>query len=307
VSVAAGVMGVIVPFLSGWGLALILFPDLGPGAAIFIGLTLSATSVSISAQTLMELGHLRSRVGLALLGAAVFDDILVILFVSNAFIVFGGGGGGAATILTTILLMVFYLVAASAAGYFIVPRLVDKISNIRSVSQGVLSLAVVLCLLFAWAAEAIGGMAAITGAFLIGLFLGRTNHKERLEHGLSAMAYSFFVPVFFVHIGLSVDIGSIGSSAIPATIIICVIAVVGKLVGSGFGARISGFNTRESVQLGIGMVSRGEVGLIVATFAFSEGLFEEHIFAIMVVMVIVATLLTPIMLRYSFRKKEVEV
>jgi Kef-type K+ transport system membrane component KefB len=271
--------------------------------AVFIGLTLAATSVSISAQTLMELGKLRSRVGLAMLGAAVFDDILVILFLSIATVIFGSTGG-LGTILITVLLMVVYIAAASAVGYFIMPRLVNLVSNLGQVSQGPLAFAIVSCLIFAWTAEVVGGMAAITGAFIIGLFLGRTPHKERLEDGLSAIAYSFFVPVFFVNIGLAVDIFSIDGSTIGLALAMIIIAVLSKLVGSGLGARMADFSLRESFQLGIGMVSRGEVGLIVGAFAFSEGFFSESIYATMILMVIVATLLAPIMLRYSFREKD---
>jgi Kef-type K+ transport system membrane component KefB len=251
----------------------------------------------------MELGKLRSRVGLAMLGAAVFDDILVILFLSIATVIFGSTGG-LGTILITILLMVVYIAAASAVGYFIMPRLVNLVNNLGRVSQGPLAFAIVSCLIFAWTAEVVGGMAAITGAFIIGLFLGRTPHKERLEEGLSAVAYSFFVPVFFVNIGLSVNIFSIDGNTIGLAIVMIIIAVLSKLFGSGLGARMANFSLRESLQLGIGMVSRGEVGLIVGAFAFSEGFFSEGIYAAMILMVIVATLLAPIMLRYSFREKD---
>jgi Kef-type K+ transport system membrane component KefB len=302
VSALAGSLGVVVPFGLGWAVAQIFF-DAKLDEAVFIGLTLAATSVSISAQTLMELGKLRTRVGLAMLGAAVFDDILVILGLSIATVIFGSTGG-LGTILITILLMVVYIAAASAVGYFIMPRLVNLVSNLGRVSQGPLAFAIVSCLIFAWTAEVVGGMAAITGAFIIGLFLGRTPHKERLEEGLSAVAYSFFVPVFFVNIGLSVNIFSIDENTIGLAIAMIIIAVLSKLVGSGLGARMANFSLRESIQLGIGMVSRGEVGLIVGAFAFSGGFFSEGDYAAMILMVIVATLLAPIMLRYSFREKD---
>jgi Kef-type K+ transport system membrane component KefB len=305
VSALAGSLGVLVPLGLGWAVAQFLFGT-EMVEAVFIGLTLSATSVSISAQTLMELGKLRSRVGLAMLGAAVFDDILVILFLSIATVIFGSTGG-LVTILITVLLMVIYIAVASAVGYFIMPRLMSLVSNLGRVSQGPLAFAIVSCLIFAWTAEVVGGMAAITGAFIIGLFLGRTPHKERLEEGLSAIAYSFFVPVFFVNIGLAVDITSIDGNTIGLALAMIFIAIFSKLVGSGLGARIADYSLRESIQLGIGMVSRSEVGLIVAAFAFSEGFFSEGIYAAMILMVIVATLLAPIMLRYSFREPKTAV
>ena len=143
-------------------------------------------------------------------------------------------------------------------------------------------------------------MASITGAFLVGLFLARLPFKDRIETAVSAIAYGFFVPIFFVNIGLAVNLRAISGSAWWFALTITVIAVASKIIGSGLGARLSGFNNRESLQLGIGMVSRGEVGLIVASFALIEGLILPDNFSIIVFMVIIATILTPPMLRASF-------
>lgn len=299
VAALAGTLGVVVPLGLGWGIA-VLFG--APSAeALFIGLTLAATSVSISAQTLMELKVLRSRVGLALLGAAVFDDILVILILSVSFILVGGaaGAGGLSSVIITILSMVGYLVAASLLGFWLLPRLARWIDRLP-ISQGVLAFTLVSSLIFAWAAEVVGGMAAITGAFLVGLFLARTPFKERIESGASALAYGFFVPIFFVNIGLEVNMRAIGGEVLWFALVITLIAILSKLAGSGLGARLGGLSGRESWQLGIGMVSRGEVGLIVASFALAEGLLSAENFSVVVFMVIVATLVTPPMLRASF-------
>jgi Kef-type K+ transport system membrane component KefB len=297
VSALAGTLGVLVPLGLGWGTA-VLF-DASSSGAIFIGLALAATSVSISAQTLLELGVLRSRVGLALLGAAVFDDILVILTLSISLLLVGGAAGGTATIIITILKMVGYLLGASVIGFWLIPRLVQWVDKLP-ISQGMVAAVLVVCLLYAWAAEALGGMASITGAFLVGLFLAQVSFKDRIETAVSTLAYGFFVPIFFVNIGLEVNLRAISGSAWWFALILTVIAVISKIVGSGAGARLSGFNNRESLQLGIGMVSRGEVGLIVASFALIEGLISSENFSIVVFMVIVATLLTPPMLRAVF-------
>jgi Kef-type K+ transport system membrane component KefB len=296
VSAIAGVLGVVLPLGLGIGVAMLF--DAEFTEALFIGLTLSATSVSISAQTLLELGVLRSRVGLALLGAAVFDDILVILILSISLVLVSGVGGFA-SIALTVLQMVGYLVIASLIGFFVLPRLLSFVSRLN-ISQGKLAFVLVTCLLFSWAAEVLGGVAAITGAFLVGLFLARTPFKDGIEEGVSAMAYAFFVPIFFVNIGLEVDLAAITGSGWILAIVITVVAVITKIVGSGGGAKMAGFTNRESLQLGIGMVSRGEVGLIVAAFALTEGLISSANFSIVVFMVIVATILTPPMLRASF-------
>jgi Kef-type K+ transport system membrane component KefB len=298
VSAFAGVLGVLVPFGLGYATALLF--DVPSGEAILIGLTLSATSVSISAQTLMELNVLRSRVGLGMLGAAVFDDILVILLLSIAFLVVGDSTGGATAILVTVGRMALYILLAIVAGLYVLPRLIRRADQIP-VSQGLLSFVIIAVLLYAWSAEILGGMATITGAFLVGLFFGRTPYRERIEAGIAAMAYAFFVPIFFVNIGLEVNMRSIGGGeGLIFALLITAVAIVSKIIGSGGGALIAGFPWRPALQLGIGMVSRGEVGLIVASVALAEELITPENFSVVVFMVIVATLVTPPLLRVSF-------
>lgn len=300
VSALAGILGVLLPLGLGFGTAVLFGATSKP--ALFLGLTLAATSVSISAQTLMELNVLRSRVGLALLGAAVFDDILVILVLSIAFVLVGDSAGGFSGVLLTIVYMIVYIGVASAIGFWLLPWLTRQIDRLP-ISKGTLAFVLVICLLYAYAAEALGGMAAITGAFLAGLFLGRTPYKEEIEEGISAMAYAFFVPIFFVNIGLEVNLRAISGNAWWFAAVFTIVAIISKIGGSGLGAKIGGFTNKESFQLGIGMVSRGEVGLIVASFALLEGLISQEYFSIAVFMVIIATLVTPPMLRAAFAKQ----
>lgn len=293
VSVSAGTIGVILPLALGVATGLIFGESFLE--SVFIGLALSATSVSISAQTLMELGYLRSRVGLSLLGAAVVDDILVILLLSVAAITSGGEG----SILLTLGRMVLYLVAAAYLGLKLLPWLAVRAERLP-VSQGLIAFALIICLLYAWAAEVVGGMAAITGAFLVGLFLARTPFKKRFDAGIASLAYGFFIPVFFINIGLNADLTAIGGPNLGFALVITLIAVLSKIVGCGLGGFWGGLTRRESWQLGVGMVSRGEVGLIVASFALAQNAFSEANFAITVFMVIVATLVTPPLLRLAF-------
>lgn len=300
VATLSGVLGVLMPVSLGYGTAVLFGAN--SSEALFLGLTLSATSVSISAQTLLEMGVLRSRVGLALLGAAVFDDILVILALSISFILVGGSSEGFGAVVVTLLRMVGYLITAVVLGLWVLPRLVAWVDRLP-VSQGTMASVLVLTLLFSWAAEVIGGVATITGAFLVGLFLARLPFRDRIEVGVSTLAYSLFVPIFFVNIGLEVNLRAISGSAWWFAVIITVIAILSKIIGSGLGAKLGGFANREALQLGIGMVSRGEVGLIVASFALLEGLISQENFSIAVFMVIIATLLTPPMLRLSFAKR----
>lgn len=304
VALFAGVLGVVFPTVL--GIAIGLGFSLGLQAAIFLGLILSATSVSISAQTLMELKALRSRVGIGLLGAAVFDDILVVLGLSLfTAIAQPGSGGGWTGVLLILLRMVIYLIGASVLGLWLLPRL-SKWVNELPISQGVIAFTLIIILLYGWLAEVLGQVAAITGAFLAGLWLARSPLKERIEQGISTLAYSLFVPIFFVNIGLSVNIRSLKAESLWLFLAMVIVAVIGKVLGAGWGASLGGLSRREALQLGVGMVSRGEVGLIVASVGIAQGLINESIFSGVVGMVVVTTLLTPLMLRRLFTKPEVK-
>jgi Kef-type K+ transport system membrane component KefB len=159
-----------------------------------------------------------------------------------------------------------------------------------------------MILLYAWAAEVVGGMAAITGAFVAGLMFGRSPLKSRIEAGISTVAYGVFVPIFFVNVGLSANARELTGESLWLVLAMVVVAVVSKLLGAGLGARLSGFTNMESLQLGVGMMSRGEVGLIVAALGISEGLIDPRAFSAVVGVVIITTLLTPPSLRALFAR-----
>ncbi len=300
VSAYAGVLGVVVPVLLAFAIGFVF--GLDTQHALFLGLTLGATSVSISAQTLMELGVLRSRVGLGLLGAAVFDDIIIILLLSifTAAVDTSNAGGGMAVLLIFVR-MVGFLFFSAAFGIYILPRIVRLISRLP-ISQGLTATALVVLLVYGIAAELVGGMAAITGTFIAGLMFNRTPEKARIENGLNAIAYALFVPIFFVDIGLRVNIRELSASAVWFMLAISAVAILGKMIGSGMGAKAGGFSWWESLQLGIGMVSRGEVGLIVAAVGLSAGLLSSEVFSSIVGMILLTTLVTPPLLRWSFAR-----
>lgn len=294
VAVLGGVLGTVMPVVLGWVAALLF--GFGTQAGLFIGLMLAPTSVSISAQTLMELGVLRSPGGVALLGAAVVDDILAILMLSVFIALAGGGGGGAASILWVVARLTLYLALALAAGIWLIPRLTRWVERLP-ISEGVMALVVVVALLYGWAAEVLGGMAAITGAFLAGLSFARTPLREHITQGMHTLTYAWLVPVFFVSIGLEADARAMGAGGSLFMLVLILVAVLSKVLGGGMGARLGGFDNRQALRLGVGMVSRGEVGLIVASLGLKAGLISEGAFAGVVIMVLATTLLTPIMLR----------
>jgi Na+:H+ antiporter len=300
VAVLAGTLGVFLPLALGIASGLLFAMDVQ--AAIFVGLILSATSVSISAQTLMELKVLRSRVGIGLLGAAVLDDALVLLGLSVfTALTHPGSDFGIGSFLWIILKMGFFIAIASAFGWWLLPKLNHRISTLP-VSQGLIAFTFVIMLLFGWVAEVVGGMAAITGAFLAGLWFSRTNEKERIQSSMATIAYAIFVPVFFINIGLSTNARELTWESGLLLLVMVVVAVVGKVFGSGLGAFLGGFLPREAIQLGVGMVSRGEVGLIVAAVGIEEGLIKQDIFSAVVGVVILTSILTPILLRMLFPK-----
>ncbi len=299
VSTIAGVLGVIIPLAGGFALAWFWPNNYSLTKSLFIGILLTATSVSISAQTLLELGKLRSRVGLSLLGAAIVDDVLVIVLLSTFVALTASSGGGIMTVLSIVGVMLLYFVVMSIFGLRALPWLMRKAAKLP-ISQPLVSSAIVLVLFAAWSAEALGGVAAITGAFLMGVFLGRTPYHNRIEDGVQSLTYAFFVPIFFASIGLHANIFALPSDLVAFAAVLCVIAIGTKIVGCGLGAKIGGMSNKEALQVGLGMISRGEVGLIVASVGIRQGIIGEDIFAMTVLMVLVTTLVTPLLLRWSF-------
>jgi Kef-type K+ transport system membrane component KefB len=243
-----------------------------------VGVLLTATSVSISAQTLIELGALRSRVGVALLGAAVLDDVLVILVLS-LFLAIATGANSIIDIVVTIARMALFLGGAVIVGRRIIPALARRVTR-WPISQPTVSLAIVVTLLLAWSAEYIGAVAAITGAFLAGVLFARTPQRNQIDRGLQGLAYGFLVPVFFASIGLRTDARQVSGGILIFTILICLVAIVSKVLGCGLGAYLGGVNRREALQIGVGMVSRGEVGLIVASVGIASGIIGQELFAV---------------------------
>lgn len=302
VSVLAGILGVIVPLVFGAGLSLAGGYTLIP--ALYIGIILTATSVSISAQTLLELGRLRTREGVALLGAAVVDDVLAIIILS-VFLAFAadGAGGGPLSIIWIIVRMTLYLIGALVVGRYLLRPLMVRIAE-WPVSEGLVSAAIVIVLLYSWSAEVVGGIAQITGAFIAGAFLGQSSFREEIEHGMHTVAYGFFVPIFFINIGLLTNARALAVSDLPFVLGLTAIAIITKVIGSGGGAFFGGFERDRAFRVGVGMISRGEVGLIVASLGIRNAIIEQSVFSITVVIVLITTLVTPIFLRWVYDREE---
>lgn len=296
VAAVAGVAGVLTP------LALGLFVALSFGyareQAIFVGIVLTATSVSITVQTLIELRQLESREGTTLLAAAVIDDVIA-LIVLSAFVAFSTGESGGAGRVGVVALRMLVFFAAVRLGMPLIRRVLKQAARLP-VSEGLLAFVVVVVLLYSWAAEAFGQVASITGAYLAGVLVAQAGFREEIEHRLRAFTYAVLVPVFFISIGLQTNARLMNAADVPFALLIIVAAVGGKILGCGGGALAAGFTRPEALRIGVGMVSRGEVGLIVAAIGLQTGLLAERGFAVMVIMVLASTIITPVLLRMTF-------
>jgi Kef-type K+ transport system membrane component KefB len=305
VAVIAGVLGFLVPLGMGYLAATLMGFDTQQG--LFIGLLLAPTSVSISAQTLMEMGALRSRVGASLLGAAVIDDTLVVLGISFFLAALGGSGSEELSASNGFLLlvgrMVLYLVIAIFVGIKVLPHLARLIERLP-ISEGVIAFAFTVMVFYAWTAEYFGNLATIIGAFLAGLFFSRTPLKPKIEQGFSAIAYGVFVPIFFVDVGLEANFRTLNRESLIFLVILLTTAILSKIIGSGLGGLLGRLSARESLQLGFSMVPRGEVVLIVATVGITEGFINQTELSVAVGMVVLTTLLTPPILRSLFQRKD---
>jgi Kef-type K+ transport system membrane component KefB len=173
------------------------------------------------------------------------------------------------------------------------------------VSQAVLSAAIAVAFVYSWAAEYLGGIAAITGAYVAGVLIAQTEFKKEVDGGIHALTYSVFVPAFFIGIGLQANGRELGES-VAFTVLLILTAIVTKAVGCATCARLSGFSTRESVRVGAGMISRGEVGLIVAGYGLSNGLIGRDVFSASVIMVLATTMVTPPLLRLLFPRRPLQ-
>ncbi|HEX2916611.1 MAG TPA: cation:proton antiporter [Chloroflexia bacterium] len=263
--------------------------------SLFIGTALTATSVSISAETLQELGKLRTRAGTTVLGAAVIDDVMGVVVLA---LVLGTSSGS--SLWLPVGKMVLFFVVATVVGVKVLPWLNAHLLKLHNHAEEAL-IAVVLAfvLFYSWAAEEMGGVAAITGAYLMGVLLSRLEVKERLEKGMRAIGYGFFIPVFFVSIGLQANF-SILMDAPRLAIVISLLAIFSKVVGCFLGAWLGRLKRSESFLVGVGMISRGEVALVIASLGISVGYIDNKIFSIIIFVTILTTVITPLLLKLSY-------
>jgi Kef-type K+ transport system membrane component KefB len=284
--------GVALPMAAGVGLALAF--GMSTPEAFFIGTILTATSVGITAQTLTELGRLRSKEGSAILAAAVIDDVMGVLVLSLV-LAFDTGGDPVGPVIR----MSAFIPLALLAGVWAVPFVIDRILHLEE-QETRTAVVIAIALVYAWAAEYFGGLAPITGAYLAGLMIGRTAMSLHATESLNRIAYAFFIPLFFVVVGLRMDSSALTSAPLFALALIAV-AIVTKVAGAGLGSLAGGFSPREATRVGFGMVSRGEVALVVAVIGFDHAIIGAREYSATILMTLVTTMVTPVLLKLAFR------
>lgn len=312
-SLIIAVLGVVVPLGAGWAIATIFNTENTPGMSsillqnIFIGVILTATSVSITVETLKEMGKLSSKSGNAIIGAAVIDDILGIIVLTVITSTAGGGesSGGADIFMTVLKILLFFVFAIIIAVAF--NFVFNKWSG-RSKKdlRRYVIIAFVFCLVMSFCAEYFFGVADITGAFVAGLALSNGPRANYLNNRFGTLSYMLLSPVFFASIGLKVVIPEMSMSIVLFSLLLLVVAILSKIVGCGLGAKMCRFSNKDSLRIGCGMVSRGEVALIVASKGAAVGLMQDMYFAPVVIVVVVTTIITPILLKFAYKSKNGE-
>lgn len=292
--------GVVLPLIAGFGIGLLF--GYNYSTSIFVGTVLVATSVSISVQTLRELGKLQSKEGVTILGAAVLDDILGIIVLSMVIgFVAGDGGGSVWGILLLLVKIAFFFLITILLGRVLLPRMFRAVSGLLT-TEVVLTFGIVTALAFAYFAEMFG-MAGIVGSYFAGLMLSLSQYREELFEKVETVSFSFFVPIFFVSIGVKAQVQNFSLETLYLIVILSLVAILTKLIGGGFGAKLAGFGWRSSTIIGSGMIARGEVGLIVATIGFQKGLIDHNLFTASVIIVLVTTLVTPPVLKAAIGRR----
>ena len=299
-------IGVIVPLLGGYAVAMLfnrpgmIESDAGGSLFLqnmFIGVILTATSVSITVETLKELGKLKTRSGNAILGAAIIDDVLGII---------------ALTIITSVADSSVHLsvILLKIAGFFVFALVVGVLFHkfyvnwIMHAERGLhrhVLIAFVFCLLMSYVAETFFGVADITGAFIAGVVISSTQRTKFLASKFDVLSYAYLSPIFFASIGLKVSLPSMNSTVILFSASLVLVAIRTKVIGCGIGARLCGYTNEECVRIGVGMISRGEVALIVASKGEALGLLGSTFLGPVVLVVIITTIVTPVFLKLAYR------
>lgn len=293
--------GVAVPMGLGIGIAV---PFLGAGenimSCVFIGTILTATSVSITVETLREMGKLKSGVGMTVLSAAIIDDVIGIVILS--FVIGIKTGSTGEPIWLTIVKILLFFEASIIAGIGI-KGLFNWLEKKYPTHRRTPVFGLIVCLIFAYCAERFFSIADITGAYMAGIVLSMTKESSYIDRKIDTSSYLFFAPVFFVSIGLKIDFSGFDTNLVLFALCFILAGLLGKMIGCGGAAKLCGFNLKDSCKIGVGMFARGEVALIVAQKGIGAGILPSQYLAPVLMLVIVSSLLAPILLKALYKKE----
>ncbi len=301
-SFVTAIIGVVVPLAGGFlAYALYFRTDVSSFTdclkAVFIGVVLTATSVSITVETLRELGKLKGRVGTTILGAAVIDDIVGVIVLTIVTSLQDENVSPVSVLMKIVLYFVF-IAAVTFVLYKFRPMIEREDQRRRIAIFGV-----AFCFALSYVSERYFGIADITGAYFAGLMLCTMKVDPYISRRIEIPSYLVFSPVFFASIGIKTALGGMSRELLGFSALLLIVAIATKVLGCGLGARVCRCSNREALQIGVGMVSRGEVALIVAQKGYQYGLLDEALFAPIVLVVIVTTILTPILLKVVMRER----
>ncbi|MDQ0148583.1 cation:proton antiporter [Eubacterium multiforme] len=309
-SAIIALLGVIVPLIGGFVVAYIFNSgELSHASTstllqnIFIGVILTATSVSITVETLKELGKLNTKAGSTILGAALIDDILGVI----ALTIVTSLADSSVHIGIVLLKIVLFFVFSISIGYLFYMFFKKWVQMYNKDKRRFVIVAFVFCLLLSFAAEEFFGVADITGAFIAGLIISNTERTKYINSRFETLSYILLSPIFFASIGIKVELSNMSSIIVIFTLILLVISIASKIIGCFLGAKICKYNNDEAIQIGVGMISRGEVALIVANKGIAVGLMNPAFLAPVVIVVVLTTVITPILLKVVFKKDENQV
>ena len=293
-------LGVIFPLIGGYVLTTFFNPGSDTKTIlqnVFIGVVLTATSVSITVETLKELGKLTTKSGNAILGAALIDDVLGIIALT-VITSFADSSVSIGVILLKILAFFVFCAIVAFLFYKFVTPFIDKYK--KDLRRFVI-LAFAFCLLMAYVSEVFFGVSDITGAFVAGLILSNNTKTSFMLHRFETISYLLLSPVFFASVGLKVTLGNMSGTIILYAVLLLVVATLTKVIGCGLGAKICRYTNLQALKIGTGMISRGEVALIVATKGAAVGLMKDEFFAPIIIVVVATTIITPILLKLIYR------
>lgn len=299
-SIVVAVLGMIFPIIIAYLTGLYFhFSNI---ESLFLGVTFAATSVSISVVVLQEMKHLNSQEGTTILGAAVVDDILAVLALSVLVSLSGNQvseQGGPQNIGLSLLLQLGYLVLLFILGRWVIPQLM-KLSEKLLVPSSEILISLVLCWGLAYSAD-LTGLSTVIGAFFAGLAIGQTDYKALIDRNVEPIGYAVFIPVFFISIGLKMTFTGIIND-FWLFLILSIGGIVSKLLGAGIGAKVASFSWNSSWMIGAGMVSRGEMALIIAQLGLQSHLLSTDRYSAVIGAIIITTLAAPFLLRSTISK-----